>query len=368
MLGKIKSKYGRRTFIYNISKKENINRLEADRLYQPAPVTLAKMEVDANNHRKFMYDVSLCISLKEYFKQYVDSEKVVDLLKQFIVMTSECEKLKLNIDKVILNDFKYIFYEKISGQLKFIYIPVQNVKVVSDTDTLKQFVINLLSNPIYKPDTDMTVISEIMVYISSELHFNIKSLSAFIEKINNPEEEIASIDYGNPARFMSIKSENMSSANPPQNDTESSSTDFETTDMTDLPNEEFLTEDTSENDEFLTQDTIIYEGILERQITNEEIIISKTPFTIGRYENGMPVEMKPDYCLNSKKISRPHIMIYQKSGEEYEPDIFEIYDERSHNRTYINGELLEHKKYLKLSDGDKIMIPGEVFIFHIREK
>lgn len=52
MFSKIKSKYGRKTFIYNISKKENINRLEADRLYQPVPVTLAKMEVDTNNNKK----------------------------------------------------------------------------------------------------------------------------------------------------------------------------------------------------------------------------------------------------------------------------------------------------------------------------
>jgi len=371
MFSKIKSKYGRKTFIYNISKKENINRLEADRLYQPVPVTLAKMEVDVNNNKKFLYDVSFCISLKEYFKQCVDAEKVLNLLTQFIDMNTECERLKLNIHKVILDDFKYVFYNETSGQLKFIYIPVQNAKIIPEADVLRKFVVNLLSKPIYKPDTDMTGISEILGYIYSELHFNIKSLKAFIDKRNNSEEETVEAntsECGNSKRYMSVKTENMSSSYVPQNNAESSFKEFATTDMTASQNEDFLTKDDTSADEFLTQDTVIYEGVLERLLTHEEIIISKTPFIIGRYENRMSASIKPDYRLDSRKISRPHIIIYQKSGKDFEPDIFEVYDERSHNRTYINGTLLEHKQYLRLTDGDEIKLPGEIFIFHIREK
>ncbi|MDE6036191.1 MAG: FHA domain-containing protein [Ruminococcus sp.] len=369
MLGKIKSKYGRKTFIYNISKKENINRLEADRLYQPAPVTLAQMEVDVSNYKKFKYDISLCVSLKDYLKQNVDAETILDLLKQFIDMTIECDKLKLNVEKVILDDFKYVFYNESAGQLKFIYIPLQNLKVISDSNVKKQFVVNLLSTPVYKPDTDMTVVSGILGYIYSELHFNIKSLKIFIDKLTDPEEKTES-DNIDPKRFISMKYDNTPSENLPKENHENSFAEFATTDMTESQDEEFLTADDTEEDtdEFLTQDSVIYEGSLERILTNEEIIISKTPFTVGRYESGMPASMRPDYFMDSKKISRSHITIYQTPDKESEPDIFEIYDERSRNRTYVNDKLLEHKQRLRLEDGDKIRLPGETFIFHIKEK
>lgn len=380
MFGKIKSKYGRKTFIYNISKKENINRLEADRLYQPVPITLAKMEVDANNNKKFMYDVSFCVSLKEYFRQCIETEKILDFLSQFIAMSNECEKLKLSIDKVVLDDFKYVFYNETSGQLKFIYIPVQNIKIIHNEDTLRKFVVNLLSTPIYKNDADMTKISRILEYIHSELHFNIKSLESVIDKIKSHQKETIQTDtseFEKSKRYMSVKPENMSSESvQQQNVVENLSTDFATTDMINADNEDnednedFATVDTLDlADEFLTQDTIIYEGVLERLLTNEEIIISKTPFTIGRYNDRMPASIiKPDYCLDATEISRSHIIIFQKSGKESEQDIFEIYDEHSRNRTFINGILLEYKQYLRLSDGDEIKLPGETFVFHIREK
>jgi len=83
----------------------------------------------------------------------------------------------------------------------------------------------------------------------------------------------------------------------------------------------------------------------------EVIEITKNNFIIGR----------KDYCdwiINSKKISRKHIEIFEKGGYWYAKDL------GSHNHSYFNGSYtpLDAKKAVKLSYGDKIQL-GKVLLF-----
>ena len=94
---KIKSKPGRQLLICNTSRKDVVNQLEADRLYQPAPITLARMELRTEKDKNLSYDISFCTSLEKYFKQKVDADTIFLLLKQFIEMVHECERLKLSV-------------------------------------------------------------------------------------------------------------------------------------------------------------------------------------------------------------------------------------------------------------------------------
>ena len=354
---KIKSKPGRQLLICNTSRKDVVNQLEADRLYQPVPATLARMEPRTEKDRNLSYDISFCTSLEKYFKQKVDADTIFLLLKQFIEMVHECERLKLNVYKVMFDDFKYIFYHETDRRLKFIYIPLQNTLAMTDTNRLRAFVENLLSKPTYQPNADTAKLLEILNYISVEPRFNINSLELFIQKLENPEEE-EKIQSDKPKtsnqhRYMVINSEDITSQPEKK---EKGYAVPETTDMSEI----------QPKDELLTQDGFPYDGLLERVSTKEKIIISGSTFVMGRYEKGMPISEKPDYCLESRTISRGHLKIYKKPGLTInDPDIFEVYDEKSHNRTYINGKLVEHKQYTPLQDGDELSLYNEVFRFRI---
>ena len=109
---------------------------------------------------------------------------------------------------------------------------------------------------------------------------------------------------------------------------------------------------------------IVEIGILEKNSTNEKIIISNSPFIIGRYSKTSYI--KPDYCLESKMVSRIHLKIYQReySGKT----IFEVCDEYSLNGTWINGQRIRHNEMIRIKDGDELRIVSEEFIFHIIEE
>lgn len=104
---------------------------------------------------------------------------------------------------------------------------------------------------------------------------------------------------------------------------------------------------------------IVKMGILEKLSTNEQIIISKSPFIIGRVSEGIV----PDYCLESKMVSRLHLKIYQRKCSE--ETIFELRDEHSLNGTWVNGERIKNDETVQIKDGDELRIVNEKFIFHI---
>ena len=93
-----------------------------------------------------------------------------------------------------------------------------------------------------------------------------------------------------------------------------------------------------------------------RTKTGENIYITKPQFIIGKSK------LHADYAIeNNTAVSREHCIIERElSGENY------ILDNNSTNGTYVNGMKLEAGRAQLLTDGTKVRLGDEEFIFRLR--
>lgn len=93
---------------------------------------------------------------------------------------------------------------------------------------------------------------------------------------------------------------------------------------------------------------------LTRVKTNEKVDIVKQLFRIGKERN------KVDYCItNNNSVSRIHADIVYKNGQYY------IIDNNSTNYTFLNGQMIPAKQEIALSDGDRVKLSEEEFVFKL---
>lgn len=93
---------------------------------------------------------------------------------------------------------------------------------------------------------------------------------------------------------------------------------------------------------------------LTRVKTNEKININKPVFRIGKEKSYV------DYFIaDNTAISRSHANIHTENGEYF------IEDTNSTNHTYINGKLINSNVKTKLTNGDKVRLANEDFIFSV---
>lgn len=93
---------------------------------------------------------------------------------------------------------------------------------------------------------------------------------------------------------------------------------------------------------------------LARIKTGERISINKPVFRIGKEKSYV------DYFIaDNTAISRSHANIHTENGEYF------IEDTNSTNHTYINGKLINSNIKTKLTNGDKVRLANEDFIFTV---
>ena len=94
-------------------------------------------------------------------------------------------------------------------------------------------------------------------------------------------------------------------------------------------------------------------GTLTKAKTGDVIAINKETFVIGKERNSV------DYCISDNtSVSRKHAIISSHGGAVY------IKDNKSTNGTSVNDVRVSPGQEAKLSDGDKIRISDEEFIYH----
>ena len=96
----------------------------------------------------------------------------------------------------------------------------------------------------------------------------------------------------------------------------------------------------------------VYTAKLVRRSNDEEIVISKPIFRIGKER------AKVDYCItDNNTVSRVHATILIKDGKCY------LTDNNSTNRTFINGNPVPVQTEMPLSNGDVLKFSNEEFGF-----
>lgn len=95
--------------------------------------------------------------------------------------------------------------------------------------------------------------------------------------------------------------------------------------------------------------------MLIRKKNNEEIIISKDMFIIGKEKSYV------DYCISDNRtISRSHAKIITQAGMYY------IVDTNSTNHVFVNNNMITCNQAVQLSPGDLVRLSDEEFVFSLR--
>lgn len=98
----------------------------------------------------------------------------------------------------------------------------------------------------------------------------------------------------------------------------------------------------------------IVEPYLIRVKTGERISLNKPVFRIGKEKSYV------DYFIaDNTAISRSHCNIHTENGEYF------IEDTNSTNHTYVNGKIINSNIKTKLTNGDKIRLANEDFVFSL---
>lgn len=96
----------------------------------------------------------------------------------------------------------------------------------------------------------------------------------------------------------------------------------------------------------------VSEPALIRVKTGERVVVNKPVFRIGKEKSYV------DYFIgDNTAISRSHANIHIENGEYF------IEDTNSTNHTYINGNIIVNNVKNKITNGDKIKLANEEFIF-----
>lgn len=92
---------------------------------------------------------------------------------------------------------------------------------------------------------------------------------------------------------------------------------------------------------------------LIREKNSEKISLSKPVFRIGKEKSYV------DYFIgDNTAVSRSHANIITREGRCF------ILDTNSTNHTYVNGVMIRSNEEVVLSEGDKIRLANEEFVFH----
>ena len=104
----------------------------------------------------------------------------------------------------------------------------------------------------------------------------------------------------------------------------------------------------------LSANPVSVEPYLTRVKTGERISLNKPVFRIGKEKSYV------DYFIaDNTAISRSHCNIHTENGEYF------IEDTNSTNHTYINGKIINSNIKTKLTNGDKVRLANEDFIFSL---
>ncbi|MDO5521396.1 MAG: FHA domain-containing protein [bacterium] len=107
----------------------------------------------------------------------------------------------------------------------------------------------------------------------------------------------------------------------------------------------------------MEEETVVHKAYLVRCASNEQILITKSMFTLGSDET------KVDYVIKGNgAISRVHAMILIREGNYF------IKDLDSTNHTFVNRILVKGAKEMDLLPGCSVILGNEAFVFYYEEE
>lgn len=335
------------------------------------------LKIKASKKNKLEYTGPVAVALKERLKKPVSKKDFLLLMAQIVEATRKLQNNNLPLYK-LNRDFNSIYINETTKELYFMYMPIEmpyqkvdELDFISsivytvmpeqeeDRDFLPQFNYFIRNMQEYNPDILEAYISSIDKRVMDMLGARNREQSGFIT--NKPQEYLE--HYGNTSRNevdyektgLLIEEERTGLLMEDAEDATGLLIDEQDTMETGLLVEENETADGALETGLLVEEEEArpYFPILHRVLTNQDIVINKPVFRIGKEKSYVDF-----FVMNNDAISRSHADIITRGNHYYVKDL------NSKNRSFINNRVLPVQFEVEIFDGDTLKLANEEFVFH----
>lgn len=368
---KVKSKDSKITIKSKLDKDESINQREVDILNSKIIRGIMKPTVEGS--RKISYLSPAGVTLEEYLGSGISKNDFFLIFAQILEVIKSVDRNSFNINNLVMN-LKYIFINKQTKEVHFIYQPIMSQKISSN---LASFLYDVAYSTRLALNEDIKPINELLAYIRSLNLVSALPLENYILKVYpqiykqvkrqkpGQSEMLAGSDvyyrrneWDEKKRknvdddATSLLSEDDDEATSLLNDDEDEATSLL------MDNDNDATSLLNDDDEAtsLLGDNSSYQRFpyLIRKNTFDRIDINKPVFRIGKEKSYV------DYFIgDNNTISRLHADIISKDNRYY------LKDNNSTNHSYIDGSMVQGNQEVELFDGAVVTLSNEDFEFHI---
>lgn len=346
---------------------------------------------------KIMYTVPATTTLQNYLRSGINKKEFFVIIAQIIEMTKKIEKYGLNINNLLLN-LQYVFVNKLTKEIHFIYQPVINKEV---STSIYAFVNDIAYTAVFELSEDTDFINDFMRFLRDmerysateieqyilkkhpETYKQVKreqpkstvlkskawefpedgmtgenTLYAYPEDENDEDDGGTSMIFENQYRYGEEDDDNQSYKSPYSIDlNEILKEDFEEEahilEEDDDPQTSYLFEEDDPKTTVLNEQIKKYPYLI-RLSTYDQIELDKPVFRIGKEKSYVDYFVK-----NNNAVSRLHADIITKEEQYY------IRDNNSTNKTRVNGRIVAPGQMVELYDGDQVLLANESFEFHL---
>ena len=301
------------------------------------------------------YTGPIGISLSDRLNKTISEYDFFFIMEEIVDVVQQMKKNSFPLYKMIW-DIKHVYINEMTKELQFIYLPIE----VTDTEPhLKEFIESIMYS--VKSEGDTRYLTEFAYFLNNMKSFNVESIEGFVLSRNPSIVNTIKKQFSGQSGFITDKQKDYYEHYSGDDEATGLLSDYDDEATGLLVEDDEATGLLVEDDEatgLLVEDgQDSYQNVhyprLHREINNEDIIINKPVFRLGKEKSYV------DYFISENNtISRSHADIVTRCGNYF------IIDLNSKNKTYVNGEKLSPQSETAIRNGDCIRLSNEEFIFY----
>lgn len=308
------------------------------------------------------YTGPIGITLCERMKKTITKRDFLFIIEQVVVAIQKLQANNFSLLHLEL-DINSVYINETTKELQFLYLPTVKKRNTGDLIT---FIDSIIYSVKPADEKDNEVASRFVYFFHSLKSFDTDKIEAFIQKEDRSVVNTIKKQNAGQSGYMTNKQQHYYDHYDNTDDEKTGlldndeatglldNSDDEATGLLDDNDEATGLLNTSEQKYVAGQKQEVYYAALHRVLTDEIIKINKPVFRLGKEKSYV------DYFVtNNIAVSRSHADVIVRAGRYY------VMDLNSKNHTFINGRQIQAHTETEITNGDKLTLGNEEFIFRV---
>jgi len=288
------------------------------------------------------------ISLFERMKEPLTKRDFLFVIEQIVVAVQKLQANGLSLG-YLEKGLQDVYINKVTKEVQFVYMPTIKQRNTGDIATLiESFVYSV------KPADEKTseVVSRFVYFFRAMKQIDVEKIEVFIAKEDRSVVNTIKKQNAGQSGYMTNKQQHYYEHYDDEA-TGKMDDDDEATGLLSKIQDDEATGLLNDNNVMTVQNNNVCYAKLYRVLTDEEIIINKPVFRLGKERSYV------DYFVsNNVAVSRSHADIITRGNQHF------IIDLNSKNHTFVNGRELPAQSEIEIKNGDKLTLADEEFVFN----